>query len=87
MKHLTVFTFVLLLLTGCQTDVTINEDNELVQPTEHSNTETVDEQEVTTEESEREVLNRTLSNELAQLIRDYGIRPDAQITYRFRMRS
>ena len=79
MKHLTIFTFVLLLLAGCQTNLTTGEDNELVQPTEHSNTEKADEQEVTTEESERAMLNRTLSNELVQLILDYGIRPDAQI--------
>ena len=79
MKHLTVFTLILLLLAGCQTDITTDEDSETAQATGDSNSETARGKEVTTGESERAMLNRTLSNELVQLILDYGIRPDAQI--------
>jgi len=76
MKYLTIFTFVLLLLAGCQTDVTTDEDSESAQATGDSN---AGGKEVTTGESERVMLNRTLSNELVQLIHDYSIRPDAQM--------
>lgn len=79
MKHLTVFTLLLLLLAGCQTDITTDEDSESAQATGDSNSETAGGKEVTTGESEQDMLNRTLSNELVQLISDYGIRPDAQI--------
>lgn len=68
MKHLTVFTLLLLLLAGCQTDITTDEDSE-----------TAGGKEVTTGESKQVILNHTLSNELVQLISDYGIRLDAQI--------
>ena len=64
MKHLTVFTLLLLLLAGCQTNITTDEDSESAQATG---------------DSEQDMLNRTLSNELVQLIHDYGIRLDAQI--------
>ena len=40
MKHLTVFTLLLLLLAGCQTDITTDEDSESVQATGDSNSET-----------------------------------------------
>ena len=79
MKHLTVFTLLLLLLAGCQTNITTDEDSESVQATGDSNSETAGGKEGTTGESEQDMLNRTLSNELVQLISDYGIRPDAQI--------
>ena len=40
MKHLTVFTLLLLLLAGCQTNITTDEDSESVQATGDSNSET-----------------------------------------------
>ena len=79
MKHLTVFTLLLLLLAGCQTDITTDEDSESAQAKGDSNSETAGGKEVTTGESKQVMLNHTLSNELVQLIHDYGIRPDAQI--------
>ena len=79
MKHLTVFTLLLLLLAGCQTDITTDEDSESAQAKGDSNSETAGGKEVTTGESKQVMLNHILSNELVQLIHDYGIRLDAQI--------